>query len=49
MAKIYSNEVTQNTSKPLRPSSETIKAILDFSMAMKVVNYKNLQFESIQN
>jgi hypothetical protein len=49
MAKIYSNEVSKQTSKPLRPSSETIKAILDFSMAMRVVNYKHLQFESIQN
>jgi len=49
MAKIYLNEVSEKTSTPLKPSSRTIQTILDFSKSMRVVNYKNLQFESIQN
>ncbi|MFD0933120.1 hypothetical protein ACFQ0R_10975 [Psychroflexus salinarum] len=49
MAKIYTNEVSNSTSKPLKPSAKTIKAILDFSKALTVVRYKKLQFDSIQN
>ncbi|GAA0761969.1 hypothetical protein GCM10009433_21910 [Psychroflexus lacisalsi] len=49
MAKIYSKEVLNSTSKPMRPSAKTIKSILDFSKAMTVVQYRNLQFENIQN
>ncbi|WP_019039340.1 hypothetical protein [Psychroflexus tropicus] len=49
MAKIYSNEVSEVTSDSLKPSQKTIKTILDFSKAFSVVNYKNFQFESIQN
>ncbi|MBZ9652951.1 hypothetical protein [Psychroflexus montanilacus] len=49
MAKIYLNEVSQSSSRPMKPSAKTIKAILDFSKALTVVNFKNLQFDSIQN
>lgn len=49
MAKIYSKEVLNSTSKPMRPSAKTIKSILDFSKAMTVVKYEDLQFEIIQN
>lgn len=49
MAKIYLNEVFHSTSKPMNPSPKTIKAILDFSKALVVVNYKGMQFDSIQN
>lgn len=49
MAKIYTNEVCNSASKSKKPSKKTIKTILDFSKAFTVVNYKNFQFESIQN
>ena len=49
MAKIYLNEVYKSTSKPMKPSEKTIQAILNFSKAMTVVNYKDLQFDCIQN
>lgn len=49
MAKIYTNEVFSSASKPMKPSAKTVKAILDFSKALTVVKYKNLQFDSIQN
>lgn len=49
MAKIYTNEVFNSTSKPMKPSAKTVKAILDFSKAFTVVKYKNLQFDCIQN
>lgn len=49
MANIYSNEVSESTSKLMKPSQKTIKAILDFSKAITVIQYKDFQFESIQN
>ncbi|MBZ9628457.1 hypothetical protein LB456_11565 [Psychroflexus sp. CAK57W] len=49
MAKIYSNEVSELSSKPVKPSAKTIKSILDFSKALSIVRYKDLQFDSIQN
>lgn len=49
MAKIYSNEVSELYSKPMKPSAKTIKRILDFSKAFRVVRYKDLEFDSMQN
>lgn len=49
MAKYYTNEVSNETSMKMNPSQKTIKSILDFSKALRYVNYKGLQFESIQN
>ncbi|WP_205521204.1 hypothetical protein [Psychroflexus aurantiacus] len=49
MAKIYSNEVSEFYSKPTKPSAKTLKRILDFSKAYKLVRYKDLEFDSIQN
>jgi hypothetical protein len=49
MAKIYSTKVINSTSQPMQPSAKTVKAILDFSKALKVVNYKGMQFECLQN
>lgn len=49
MAKIYTNELFEFTAKSSKPSAKTIKEILDFSKALTVINYKNLQFDSIQN
>jgi hypothetical protein len=33
----------------MKPSTRTIKAILDFSKALTVITYENMQFDSIQN
>ena len=49
MAKYYTEEASKEASMKTKPSQKTIKSILDFSKALNIVNYKGLQFESIQN
>lgn len=47
MANFYSKKIsnTQN----FEPSRETIDFLLNYSKALSVINYKEVQFESILN
>jgi|TARA_Y200000002_G_C22197532_1_gene461895 hypothetical protein len=47
MAKLYS----ENTSnfEQLKPRKETIRFLLDYSMALKVIPLKKISFEMLQN
>ena len=50
MAKLYTKKLSKNQpSKNLEPSKETLEFLLNYSKALKVTNYKGLQFDNIQN
>lgn len=46
MAKIYSKPTKIEN---LKPKNETISFILNYSKALRVINYKNLEFEALLN
>ncbi|WP_375239790.1 hypothetical protein [Aurantibacter sp.] len=46
MAKLYSETPKI---EELNPKDETISFILNYSKALRVINYKNLEFEALQN
>lgn len=47
MAKLYSENPKKD--KKLNPKDETISFILNYSKALSVINYKNLEFEALLN
>lgn len=47
MAKLYSN--SPEKVKEMAPKKETIKFLLNYSKALDVKSYKEIQFESILN
>lgn len=47
MEEIYSEE--QKTCKIAKARPETIQFLLGFSRSMRVVDYKNMQFETMLN
>ena len=47
MAKIYSKNPKNN--KKLNPKDETVRFILNYSKALSVIKYKNMEFEALQN
>ncbi|MGR7814173.1 hypothetical protein [Lacinutrix undariae] len=46
MAKLYSKKIIKNN---LNPKEETVNFLLNYSKALSVVNYKQLQFETVLN
>lgn len=48
MAKLYSKDSPKQANKR-NPKKETIMFLLNYSKALKVSNYKNLQFETNLN
>lgn len=48
MAKLYSKDSPKSANKRT-PSKETVMFLLNYSKALKVSKYKNLQFESFLN
>lgn len=49
MTNIYLNPSPQKKVEKLEPRKECIEFLLNYSKSLKIINYKNLQFESIQN
>ena len=49
MTNIYLNPSPQRNVENLEPSKECIDFLLNYSKSLKIVSYKGLQFESIQN
>ncbi|UNY97805.1 hypothetical protein MQE36_11990 [Zhouia spongiae] len=47
MANFYSKEFFET--KDLKPKSETIDFLLNYSRALSVIDYNDIQFESILN
>ena len=47
MAKLYSKK--PKTDLKLNPKDETVSFILNYSKALRVINYKSMKFESLQN
>lgn len=47
MAKIYYSH-SKNDNK-LNPKGETIRFILDYSKALNIIKYKNMEFETLLN
>ncbi|ETN96322.1 hypothetical protein SAMN04487906_1997 [Zhouia amylolytica] len=47
MANFYSKEFSNTTE--LKPNRETIDFLLNYSRALSVINYKDIQFENILN
>jgi hypothetical protein len=45
MAKLYSEKKL----KKMSPKKETIDFLLNYSKALRISNYKNIQFENILN
>ncbi|MDN3667020.1 hypothetical protein ACFFU1_07720 [Algibacter miyuki] len=48
MQKIYSKK-SFNQPENKEPKAETVKFLLDYSKALKVTVYKNLEFETLLN
>ena len=50
MQKFYSETSrVDNVNKKLVPKEETIKFLLDYSLALSVINYNDLKFEALLN
>lgn len=49
MTNIYLNPSPKKEAKKAEPSKECIDFLLNFSKSLRIIKYKNLQFESIQN
>ncbi|SHG22258.1 hypothetical protein SAMN05444483_106110 [Salegentibacter echinorum] len=50
MAKLYTKKLSKNEpSNKLEPSKKTLDFIMNYSKALKVTNYKGLQFDNILN
>ena len=47
MAKIYSQETPK--SEQLNPKNETVSFLLNYSKALRVINYNKMEFEAFQN
>jgi hypothetical protein len=47
MAKLYS--AYPKKSNNLNPKEETVGFLLNYSKALRVIHYKNLKFEALQN
>jgi hypothetical protein len=48
MAKLYSKNFIKELNE-LKPKEETVNFLLNYSKALNVVNYNNLEFESFLN
>lgn len=49
MTNIYLNPSFERKAKKVEPSKGCIDFLLNYSKSLKIINYKHLQFESIQN
>ncbi len=49
MTNLYLNPSPKKKVDNIEPSKECINFLLNYSKALKIINHKNLQFESIQN
>lgn len=50
MTKLYLNQSPQKKKvESVEPSKECVEFLLNYSKALKIINYKDFQFESIQN
>ena len=49
MTNLYLNPSLIRKAENVEPSKKCIDFLLNYSKSLKIVNYKNLQFESIQN
>ncbi len=51
MAKLYSKHSKPQKKQDfkLNPKDETVGFILSYSKALRVINYKNITFETLQN
>lgn len=49
MTNLYLNPSLERRAKKVEPSKECVDFLLNYSESLKIINYKNLQFESIQN
>lgn len=51
MAKLYSENLSKCPKKDenLNPKEETISFLLNYSKALSVIHYNNLEFEALQN
>jgi len=49
MTNIYLNPTLNRKAKKVEPSKECIDFLLNYSKSLKIINFRNLQFESIQN
>lgn len=49
MTNIYLNPTPQKNVEISEPSKQCIDFLLNYSKSLKVIKYKNLEFESIQN
>ncbi|MEP1488253.1 MAG: hypothetical protein ABJL44_14440 [Algibacter sp.] len=48
MAKLYSKNFIKE-SNDLKPKEETVNFLLNYSKALSVINYNNLEFEALLN
>ncbi|WP_344786524.1 hypothetical protein [Postechiella marina] len=48
MAKLYPNKFIKE-SNDLKPKEETVHFLLNYSKALSVTKYKNMEFESLLN
>lgn len=49
MTNLYLNPSLKKRVENVEPRRECIEFLLNYSKSLRIVNYKNLQFESIQN
>ena len=49
MTNLYLNSSPKKKVENVEPSKECINFLINYSKALKILNYKNLQFESIVN
>ena len=49
MTNLYLNPSLNKKVENVEPRKECIEFLLNYSKSLKIINYKDLQFESIQN
>ncbi|HET8838872.1 MAG TPA: hypothetical protein VFM82_07760 [Flavobacteriaceae bacterium] len=49
MANLYLNRSPKNKVENLRPQKETILFLLNYSKALRVIDYKAMKFEALLN
>jgi hypothetical protein len=49
MTNLYLNPSLHRRVENVEPRKECIEFLLNYSKSLKIINYKDLQFESIQN
>jgi hypothetical protein len=49
MTNIYLNPSLNRKAKKVEPRKECIDFLLNYSKSLRIINFRNLQFDSIQN